>query len=246
MTNRPPNDIPEPLVTADATDFERRLLHAAREERPSAASSARMAKRLGIAAAAATVTLPVAAAKALVAEAAAAKAAAGAATAGAATIWPWVSVGVVGLAIAGAVIGTRASSPARPAPPALTAPRALTAPTPPSPPPAVAAPTRELPVAPDHRKHAATGDLADQIALLDAARAAVSAGANRRAMETLRRYEDRYPRGSFRPEVTALKVEALVKLGRDDEARALAERFVAQNRGSLLARRVAALAGVAP
>jgi hypothetical protein len=236
MTDRPPNDSPEPLLAADATDFERRLLHAAREERPSPASSARMAKRLGIAAAAATVTLPVATAKA----------AAGAATASATTIWPWVSVGVVGLAIAGAVIGTRASSPARPAPPALTAPRALTAPTPPSPPPAVAAPTRELPVAPDHRKHAATGDLADQIALLDAARAAVSAGANRRAMETLRRYEDRYPRGSFRPEVTALKVEALVKLGRDDEARALAERFVAQNRGSLLARRVAALAGVAP
>ena len=74
----------------------------------------------------------------------------------------------------------------------------------------------------------------------------MSSGANRRALEALRRYEESYPGGSFRPEVTALKVEALVKLGRDDEARAIAQRFVAENRGSLLAGRVAELAGLAP
>jgi hypothetical protein len=39
-------------------------------------------------------------------------------------------------------------------------------------------------------------------------------------------------------------VEVLVKLGRTAEARSLAERFVAQHRGSLLARRVAQVAGL--
>ena len=36
-----------------------------------------------------------------------------------------------------------------------------------------------------------------------------------------------------------------MKLGREAEARALAERFVAEHRGSLLARRVAEIAGLA-
>ena len=44
-------------------------------------------------------------AKTLAADAAAAKATA---AAGATTIWPWVSVGVLGLVVAGAVVGTRA------------------------------------------------------------------------------------------------------------------------------------------
>ena len=74
----------------------------------------------------------------------------------------------------------------------------------------------------------------------------MSAGAGRRALEILRRYQDKYPAGSFRPEATALKVEALMKLGREAEARAIAERFVAEHRGSLLARRVAEIAGLAP
>ena len=72
----------------------------------------------------------------------------------------------------------------------------------------------------------------------------MSTGGSRRALETLRRYLDRYPAGSFRPEAIALEVEALMKLGREAEARALAERFVAEHRGSLLARRVADVAGL--
>ena len=88
------------------------------------------------------------------------------------------------------------------------------------------------------------GDLRDQVAFIDSARTAMSAGSSRRALETLRRYLDRYPAGSFRPEAVALEVEALMKLGREADARALAERFVAEHRGSLLARRVADVAGL--
>jgi outer membrane protein assembly factor BamD (BamD/ComL family) len=87
-------------------------------------------------------------------------------------------------------------------------------------------------------------ELRDQIAFIDTARSDLAAGADRHALDTLRRYQERYPTGSFRPEATALRVEALVKLGRQEEARALAERFVAEHRGSLLAKRVSELAGL--
>ena len=46
--SRPPSDLPERLLTGDATDFERRVIDAALEKRPSAAASARMAKALGV------------------------------------------------------------------------------------------------------------------------------------------------------------------------------------------------------
>jgi outer membrane protein assembly factor BamD (BamD/ComL family) len=92
---------------------------------------------------------------------------------------------------------------------------------------------------------AATSDLRDQILMVDAARAALVAGAGERALELLRHYQDRYPAGSFRPEAAALKVEALTKLGRNAEARVLAERFVAEYGKSPLADRVARVAGLA-
>jgi hypothetical protein len=238
--SRPTNDTPEPLLAEGATDFERRLLDAARREKPSATDSARMAKALGLAAGAVTLAAPIAAADALAAKAAAAKVAA--TTAGATTVWPWVSVTLVGLAVAGAVMATRPSSPVpHPAPPSASVAAPVRSP--------VTVPPPEAPVdtvVPDQRRHTAPAtDLSGQIALLDAARAAMAAGAGRRALETLRRYDERYPGGSFRPEVAALRVEALVKLGRDAEARVLAERFVAEHPGSLLAKRVAALASLA-
>ena len=120
--SRPPSDIPERLLTGDATDFERRVIDAALEKRPSAAASARMAKALGV-----TVTSigTAAAAKALAADAAASKATA---AAGASAVWPWVSVGVIGLLVAGAVVGARVWHRSPPASPPLTAPSAPAAP----------------------------------------------------------------------------------------------------------------------
>lgn len=247
--NRPPSDPTEPNLDGAATEFERRLLDAARASGPSGAASARMARALGVSAVVATTAT---AATTTAADVAASKATA--AAAGAGTAWPWVSAGVLGLVVAGAVVGVRArhaSHPAsRPAPPPMTAPA-----------PPVSAPGRSpteyaarpveappVPALPSHRTRVApaTGELRDQIEFIDAARAALSAGADRRALELLRRYEEKYPGGSFRPEATALKVEGLLELGRQAEGRALAERFVAEHRGSLLAARVAKLAGLTP
>jgi len=246
--SRPLGEAPaafERLLASDATDLERRVLEAARDSGPSAAASARMARALGVSAAAVGTAV---AAKGLAADAVAVKATA---VAGTTAVWPWISIAVIGLAVAGAVVGTRAGHRApgpQAVPPAVTAPVWL--PSSPSvedrstgavtePPSRAAAPAQRRRAAP------AGGDLGDQVAFIDSARAAMSAGADRRALEILRRYQDRYPTGSFRPEAVALKVEALMKLGREAEARALAERFVAEHRGSLLARRVAEVAGLA-
>jgi len=237
---RPPADRPERLLSSNPSDFERRMLEAAMQQRPSPAASARMARALGVSVvavgtAASTTTL-------------AAGAAASKATVAAGTIvWPWVSLGVLGLVVTGAVVGTRVRHPEserRVVSAPLTA-RAAAAPQP-GPPAAVVAgsPARPVAATPRVRATPTAGDLGDQVAFIDSARAAIGGGASRRALEILRRYQDKYPTGTFRPEATAIKVEALMKLGREAEARALAERFVAEHRGTLLAKRVADVAGL--
>ena len=75
----------------------------------------------------------------------------------------------------------------------------------------------------------ATNDLRGEIDLIDAARGALRTGTAARALELLGRYAARFPDGSLAPEGTALRVEALMRLGRTAEARAIARRFVAAN-----------------
>jgi hypothetical protein len=94
-----------------------------------------------------------------------------------------------------------------------------------------------------NRSTGSTADIQEQIALIDAARAAVAAGAGNRGLGLVRQYQSKYPRGSFRPEAAALKIEALTKLGRSAEARALAEGFAAEYGGGPLADRVSRLGG---
>ena len=60
----------------------------------------------------------------------------------------------------------------------------------------------------------------------------------------VKQYQTRYPKGAFRPEAAAIKIEALVKLGHADEARALAKRFLIAHGPGPLADRVARLAGL--
>lgn len=249
--NRSPDDLPERLLAGgEATGFERRVLERALQKRPSSAASARMAKALGVTAGAVVTATVEGTARAMPKAAVEAGASKATAAAGA-TTWPWVTASVVGLALAG-LVGARAwrTSPLRPT---SVAPQLAPAP----PPPAPLATDIERPMstfpgsasalpAAAHHPHvaAAPGDLRDEITFLDGARAALSAGDGRRALELVRRYQERFPRASFRPEATAIRVEALVKLDRQADARALAVRFMTENRGSLLAKRVAALVGL--
>ncbi len=240
---------PERLRALGATELERRLLEATANEQPSPELSERIAQGIGISAAISATTIGAAGAgTALGTGVAAPKAAAGSTA-----LLPWISLGVLGLVVVGAVVGTRAWRTSvrqeRPASPSVSTPSPV---TPPSPvelaPAAVTESSPSVPAtAPTHRRPAAaaTSDLRDQIVMVDAARAALAAGAGERALELLRRYQDRYPAGSFRPEAAALEVEALTKLGRHAEASVLAKRFVAEYGKSPLADRVARVAGLA-
>ena len=214
---------PERLRILGATDLEHRLLAAAGAETPSPELTRRMARGLGLAAGAG------------VAAASSTTAATPATAAGASGLaWPLVSAGVAALAVAGAVV---AWSQTHRAPPAATAVGTV----PPAALAAAPAPVAPAPPAPHpHRHHLApaAGDLRAEIALLDAARAAASGGDDARALTLLRRYDATFPAGTFRPESTALQVEALAHLGRTERARALARSFVAAHPDSPLVGRV--------
>ena len=220
MTDRDP----ERLRVVGATDLEKRLLAAAASEAPSPELRRRMARAVGVAAGAAMAAAPT--------QALATRTAAGAS-------WPLVSAGVLVLAVAGAAVGW--SRVHRPVAAAAGAVRA----TPPTSPVAPVAPVREAApvVARAHRHVAPAGDLRAEIALLDAARAAASAGDGARALTLLRRYDATFPAGTFRPESAALQIEALARLGQIDRARALGRAFIAAHPDSPLVARVRHVTG---
>jgi hypothetical protein len=230
---------PKRLTVVGATDLERTLLQAARHERPSPEMTARMAAGLGISVGAAltAASSPVAAAPIVVAKT---------------TLGLWMPAGVIVAAVAAGVVGVRVS--ARPEPPAVHAARPAA--------PMIAPPQVEAPhatAAPDARvvkmrrrstsvtapasASTSAGDLRDQIALLDAVRAAVKGGSSERALVLLHRYDATYPGGAFRPEALALRIEALDQDGRHVEAQALARDFLARYPQSPVAARVARVAG---
>ncbi len=239
--NRNDGRLPSQLRVVGATDLERRLLEASARERPSVELTERMQKALGISLAAGAAT----AAGAAKAQAAAASAATPA------VVWPAISIGVLALAVTGAVVGVRSTAghhvAARPTP-------AIAISSPPS--PLVAPAAQPVPAAQIERRVAAApthhhvapaatpADLRAEIALVDAARSAVASGAGERALALLGRYDTSYPRGTFRPEAAALRIEALAHLGRTVQARALAQRFIAAHGDSPLADRVARVTGL--
>jgi hypothetical protein len=233
---------PTRLTVVGATDLERTLLQAARNERPSPELSARMAAGLGISVGAALTTAAAPAAAAAPAVAAATKTATLSAVSG------WVSAGVLAVAVTAGVAGVRMSHVPAPAPsavaPAATLQIAPPVADPPRAQPVVAVPgprsekIRRRPSAPAVAP-APASDLRDQIALIDAARGAVKVGASDRALVLLRRYDASYPGGAFEPEALALRVEALDQASRHAEARTLGRDFLARYPRSPLADRVA-------
>jgi hypothetical protein len=237
--------LPERLSSAGATEFERRLIGAASREQPSRELSERMAGTIGVAP-----PFPVVERVAPEPATLAPEAAVG----GLRGLVPWIS-GAVVVVGAGAILAGSTLNDAPPPSPASTfvsaSPPSLAVPTPSSarldaPAPPLEVPSIPAPQGPVQRSRASAAvDLRDQIALIDAARAAVAEGSGARALALMRQYQSKYGSGSFGPEAAALRIEALVKLGRTAEARSLAARFVSEQRGSPLAERVARVAGLA-
>jgi len=252
-------ELPERLLDQGATDFERRLLDAAAKDGPSQEQVLRMAKALGVSA------VGGAAATGVAAGTPSAGAAKAAVATGKAAAWPWIVGGVIGVSIVGALVvggrrrdslpdvhpGGRLEAPAVAPPPGGTAPS--------SPAPTVRPSAGDTGIDRIDRIDRIPGrtsskrpspanvsvrDLHGEIEILDVARAAIAERAGRQALALVHRYEEVYPAGTFLPEASAIEVEALMQLGRDDEARKLAKRFVAEHEGSLLSDRVATIAGL--
>jgi hypothetical protein len=253
----PDSRLPTQPRVVGATDLERRLLDAGSRELPSVELTRKMQQALGLSIAAGAMT-----AAAVKSSATAAATTPGVASGAPVFAWPAISVGVLALALTGAVVGLRstashhaASKPV--AAGATTTPAVVLGPTPVAwqPIAALAAVTSagavERPASIPARAHhhaadaATPGDLRAEIALVDAARSAVATGADDRALALLHRYDTSYRAGTFRPETTALRIEALDHLGRTAQARTLAERFIAAHPDSPLADRVARLTGLA-
>ena len=246
----PDSKLPSQLRVVGATDLERRLLDAASRELPSVELTKKMQQALGLSIAASALTAATVKSSG--------SAAATAATSAPAFAWPAISVGVLALAVTGAVVGLRSTAGHHAAQrPVATAPAVVLGPAPVA--PAPIAPPAPAPVTPAFERHASvparahhhalaaatSSELRAEIALVDAARSAVATGADDRALVLLNRYDSSYRAGTFRPEATALRIEALDHLGRTAQARTLAQRFLAAYPESPLADRVARVTGVA-
>jgi hypothetical protein len=247
------SELPARLREGGATHLEQRLLSAASREQPPRELSERMA--LGIGVSMPPVVGNTAAEQAPTGPGATAPSAATASS----SFVPWIAGAVVVAAIAGIFVASRsepvpAAAPVVPAPspvvpsaevdpaavPTVGEPRTDTT----QPGDQEAAPSSVSPSTQRGRSGPADSDLREQIAMVDAARATLARGNADRALGLVRDYQARYPSGAFRPEAAAVRIEALVKLGRTTEARAAAERFVSSYGRTPLADRVARLAGL--
>jgi hypothetical protein len=247
-------NFPDRLRTSGATETEHRWLEAASREEPSAELRERMARGIGLSMAAveshATGATPGTSAPAVPS-----------AMATRTLVW-WLSAGVTTIAAVGAVVALRGHEGAHPpaaVPSMVRSPATpIVVPPLPSATPTITKESTQAPASPAMLPRAApwtrsqsraeppADDVAGQVALIDAARSALFAGMAARALDVLGQYQSRYPSGSFRPEATALRIEALAAAGRLAEARALAERFVSEHPGSPLADRVAREVGASP
>jgi hypothetical protein len=153
--------------------------------------------------------------------------------------------GLVGAAVHAALVRPpepRVVVVERPAPP-MAATATAAAPAPATnldmPPPAAHAPAVGTPAPRSSGAGTEPSQLAAERAALDEARALIVQGDPAGALERLRATARRFPRPVLGEERDALTVEALVGAGRDDEARALADRFQKRAPGSLFAPTVA-------
>jgi hypothetical protein len=221
---------PERLLDGGGSELERELLGSLASERPTPALSRRMRQALLTLGLLTSAKTGVAGVVALV----------GLVSVGAGTAWVvqhrYADVRQLPAVSASQAVGRAVASAARRAPPAPSA-------EPVSPPLSPVAPRSSGAAA---AAPSATGDLREQIALLDRARAAVRAHDSKRALAELGSYKKQFPRGEFSQEVTVLKIEALAQDGQMDGARALGKRFLAAHPESPHVERIERLVGAAP
>jgi len=208
---------PRRFDEGEATEFERRLLEAAQKRVPSIALKERM--QLGLGLAAAPMAVPVAAKSLALA---------------------WKLGAFLGLAAIGAVaIVSSVERKERQPRSAEVSPfssrpssAGLTAESPAS---------RDESTKPDSVVPSEDSSFMAEIHLLDRARAAISNGDPRRALDVLDGYDQQHARGRFHPEAVALRIQALFAAGDAASARALGEKFLRDYPTNPLAERMTRL-----
>jgi hypothetical protein len=85
---------------------------------------------------------------------------------------------------------------------------------------------------------------AAELAALGGARRELQRGAAADALTRLNDFDRRYPSSGLSEEATVLRVEALLALGRRDQAGALGARFLTERSGSVYAARVRTLLNI--
>jgi hypothetical protein len=144
---------------------------------------------------------------------------------------------------------TRGTAPALrpapiPAPPAKSSAPATAAENVPPPTPA---PEESAPVAVPTPARGSSGGSASalraELAALDAVRSTLANGNSVGALSFLDAYFRTFPRGRLHPEAEVLRIDALAKGGRTDDARKYAQEFLRRHPNSVLAARVQSYAG---
>jgi hypothetical protein len=92
-------------------------------------------------------------------------------------------------------------------------------------------------------RNAADSALSEELRAVERVRAALAAGDASAALHGLERYESASHPGRFRIEADVLRIEALTRLGKIAQARALADTFLSKHPGSPYVRRVSSLVG---
>jgi TolA-binding protein len=233
----------EPVRLIDDTDneLEAELLRAARSYRASRPTRVGTLLALGIAGSTTTLAKS---------------------SAAAATLWSikgWLAAGVLASGAAVGVVTLAVSereptaSPAQvqvaaqpapaPRPAAARVPGLASKPAPVEPEPAKAAGPEPAPRARSVRSTPARSTLADELAALDAARAALQAGDGARALGLLSDHARKFPRGRLHLEAEVLRIEALARTGNRAAAASRARRFLDRHPNSVLAPRLRRYAG---
>jgi hypothetical protein len=233
---------PTPWSKDGATAFERELLDAAKRDRTPHLLKLQMGEALS--------ALPPAAAAKSTAPTTAATASSGGLLFSPPVLWGSLTA----LFLAGAVGWQMARTPApvaQPTVPPATAPLAVSVPEPapvalpeaPAPvapavqPAAVAAAAPRTPPAPEPALR-----LREELALLDAARAALATHDSDRALQLLDRHTAEFGRGHLAPEADALRIDAYVQRGASERAERLSRRFLARYPAHPLAARIGTVA----
>jgi hypothetical protein len=251
---------PSRLIEHEADELERDMLLAGRRDGPSSARRRAITAGLGVGMAS---TLTVASA--------AKAAAAGAAKAGVphSVSWlsqlvraPWTVGGALGAAAIAAGVSLWPAAPSSPTTVSSTLTAPLTKPAPPGPPAPPAprvdepAPTAPRPAqfqapslaasrgsAPPDAAPAAAPSLADELALLETARAALVRGEPRRTLSVLDEHARSFRRPRLTTEASVLRIEALVASGDRPRAARLGKDFLAKHANGPYERRVRSLIG---